>query len=72
MQLVTVANSAISGLIFPTKLQRDSAALIQGFDMVDEEDAEYNDGWLGSESVLRLTAITDSSSSKRDVQISMT
>ena len=59
------------GIYFPRHLKKDSAALIQGFEVVDEEDAAYNDEWLGSESVLRLVGqkpVTDSSIPQHDVQ----
>lgn len=53
LQLVGVADSLRA--YFPAKPQKDSASLIQGFGLVDEEDAKYNDGRLGSGSALRLT-----------------
>ena len=54
------------GHYFLTHLAKDTAALIQGFEVVDGEDATYNDEWLSSESVLRFMGpkpVTDSSSS---------
>ena len=62
------------GASFALQLRKDSAALIQGFQVVDEEDTNYNDEWLRSESVLRLTgqkSLPDSSISQNDVQTSV-
>ena len=59
------------GARFASQLQKDSVALIQGFQVVDEEDKDYNDEWLRSESVLRLTGretLTDSSPSQHDAR----
>ena len=58
------------GAHFSLQLGKDSPALIQGFEVVDTEDADWNDVWLGSESVLRLTggkSVSTSSSSQCDV-----
>ena len=43
------------GTRFGARLLEDSVPLIQGFQVVDEEDANHNDEWLCSEPVLRLT-----------------
>ena len=58
------------GAHFALELEKESPALIQGFEVVDTKDADWNDGWLGSESVLRLTgekSVSTSSSSQCDV-----
>ena len=55
------------GAHFSLQLGKDSPALIQGFEVVDTEDAEWNDRWLSSEPVLRLTGGKTSSSSQCDV-----
>lgn len=54
------------GNYFLRQLAEDSAALIQGLEVVDGRDAVYNDEWLRSESVLRFMgwkSVADSSSS---------
>ena len=56
------------GAYFASPLEKDSAALIQGFEVVDEEDTNYNDGWLGSESVLRLKGQNSVTDTPNDVQ----
>ena len=58
------------GASFSLQLGKDSPALIQGFEVVDTEDADWNDRWLSSEPILRLTggkSVSTSSSSQCDV-----
>ena len=58
------------GAKFSIQLGQDRTTLIQGFEVVDGEDVDWNNGWLGTESVLRLIgrkSVTDSSSSQHDV-----
>lgn len=43
------------GSRFRAQLLKDSVPLIQGLQVIDEEDASFNNEWLGSETVLRLT-----------------
>lgn len=43
------------GSHFRAQLLKDPVPLIQGLQVVDEEDTDYSNGWLGSEAVLRLT-----------------
>lgn len=42
------------GSRFRAQLLKDSVPLIQGLQVIDEEDATFNNEWLGSETVLRL------------------
>lgn len=43
------------GSRFRAQLLKDSVPLIQGLQVIDEEDTDYSNGWLCSEAVLRLT-----------------
>lgn len=55
------------GTYFSIQLENESAALIQGLEVIEGEDADWNNGWLGSESILKLIGqnrVTDSSISK--------
>lgn len=45
------------GSRFRAQLRKDSAPLIQGLQVIDQGDTNYNNEWLGSETVLRLTVL---------------